>query len=97
MREKYELSLPPDQEFTIYEPVGCQQCGGSGYYGRIGIYEIMTVTNKIKSVISHNGDAEAIKKVSIEEGMTTLKAAARKYVLNGITSLNEMIKVTYEV
>lgn len=97
MREKYELSLPPDQDFTIYEPVGCTNCGGSGYYGRIGIYEIMTVTQKIKSVIAHNGDAEAIKKVAVEEGMTTLKAAARKYVLSGVTSLNEMIKVTYEV
>lgn len=97
MREKYELSLPPDQEFTIYEPNGCTNCGGSGYYGRIGIYEIMTVTQKIKSVIAHNGDAEAIKKVAVEDGMTTLKAAARKYVLSGVTSLNEMVKVTYEV
>lgn len=97
MREKYELSLPPDQEFTIYEPVGCQNCGGSGYYGRIGIYEIMTVTGKIKSVIAHGGDADEIKKAAVEEGMTTLKAAARKYVLSGITSLSEMTKVTYEV
>ncbi len=97
MREKYELSLPPDQEFTIYEPCGCQNCGGSGYYGRIGIYEIMTVTGKIKSVIAHGGDADAIKKVAIEEGMTTLKAAARRYVLSGVTSLNEMMKVTYDV
>lgn len=97
MREKYELSLPPDQEFTIYEPKGCINCGGSGYFGRIGIYEIMTVTGKIKTVIAHNGDADAIKKVAIEEGMTTLRAAARKYVLSGITSINEMIKVTYEV
>ena len=49
MAEKKELSLHPDKEYTIYEPVGCQECGGSGYMGRIGIYEIMTVSNKLKS------------------------------------------------
>ena len=97
MKEKRELSLPPDKEFKIYEPVGCQECGGSGYIGRIGIYEIMTVSNKLKSIIAHGADVDQIKAAAIADGMTTLKAAARRYVLDGTTSLNEMIRVTYEV
>ncbi len=97
MKEKRELSLPPDKEYTIYEPVGCPSCGGSGYMGRIGIYEIMTVSNKLKSIIAHGADVDQIKAAAIADGMTTLKAAARRYVLDGTTSLNEMIRVTYEV
>ncbi|MGN0513124.1 MAG: GspE/PulE family protein [Lachnospiraceae bacterium] len=97
MAEKKELSLHPEKEYTIYEPVGCQECGGSGYMGRIGIYEIMTVSNKLKSIISHGADVDQIKAAAIADGMTTLKAAARRYVLDGTTSLSEMIRVTYEV
>ncbi len=97
MKEKRELSLPPDKEYTIYEPVGCPSCGGSGYIGRIGIYEIMTVSNKLKSIIAHGADVDQIKAAAIADGMTTLKAAARRYVLDGTTSLNEMVRVTYEV
>jgi type IV pilus assembly protein PilB len=97
MAEKRELSLNPEKEFKIYEPVGCPECGGSGYKGRIGIYEIMTVSNRLKSIISHGADVDEIKAEAISEGMTTLKAAARRYVLDGTTSLDEMVKVTYEV
>lgn len=82
---------------TIYEPCGCKQCDGNGYKGRIGIYEIMTITPKIKSMISRNKSADEIKEVAVEEGMKTLKAAAAKYVLSGTTSYSEMVKVTYEV
>lgn len=97
MAEKKELSLHPEKEYKIYEPVGCQECGGSGYMGRIGIYEIMTVSNKLKSIIAHGADVDQIKAAAIADGMTTLRAAARRYVLDGTTSLNEMIRVTYEV
>ena len=57
----------------------------------------MTVSNKLKSIIAHGADVDQIKAAAIADGMTTLKAAARRYVLDGTTSLNEMIRVTYEV
>ncbi|MGN0160729.1 MAG: GspE/PulE family protein [Lachnospiraceae bacterium] len=97
MAEKRELSLNPQKEYTIYEAEGCPECGGSGYIGRIGIYEIMTVSNRLKSIISHGADVDQIKAEAVAEGMTTLRAAARRYVLDGTTSLAEMIRVTYEV
>lgn len=96
LTEKMELSLNPTKEYTIYEPKGCEACGGSGYYGRIGIYEIMTVTQNLKRIIADGADADTIKDAAVKEGMTTLKNAARKFVLDGTTSLAEMIKVTYE-
>ncbi|MCR5215549.1 MAG: Flp pilus assembly complex ATPase component TadA [Lachnospiraceae bacterium] len=97
MEEKRELQLRPDKEYKIYEPAGCEDCGGSGYRGRIGIYEIMTVSNRLKSIIGHGGDVDKIKEAAIADGMTTLRAAARRYVLDGTTSFSEMVRVTYEV
>ena len=62
--------------FTIYEPCGCKLCNGTGYYGRLGIYEIMKITPSIKRLISRHAEAEEIKKQAISEGMNTLKMAA---------------------
>jgi len=95
--EKYELGLSPEEEFTIYVPCGCKLCNNTGYHGRIGIYEIMTITTKIKNLITNRANAEAIANMAVEEGMTTLKSAAADYVRKGITTVSEMIKATYEV
>ena len=94
--EKMEMGVPQDKECIIYQPVGCSKCGGSGYMGRIGIYEIMPITTKLKHVITKGGDADEIKQVAVEEGMSSLKASAAYYVKEGITSFNEMMKVAYE-
>lgn len=95
--EKTELDVDPTEDIVVYEPCGCKYCDNTGYKGRIGIYEIMTITPKIKSMISKGSSADEIKEVAITEGMSTLKASAAKYVLDGTTSVSEMVKVTYEV
>jgi type IV pilus assembly protein PilB len=95
--EKYELGINPEEELTIYEPCGCKMCNNTGYLGRIGIYEIMTITPKLKNMITSCATADAIKKAAIEEGMNTLRASAADYVKKGITSVAEMMKATYEV
>jgi len=95
--EKYELGLDLDEEFTIQVPCGCKLCNNTGYLGRIGIYEIMTITPKIKNMITKRASAEAIRDIAVEEGMNTLKSAAAEYVRKGVTSVSEMIKATYEV
>lgn len=91
------LSLEPDTDLTIYEPCGCTKCDGTGFKGRIGVYEIMEITQPIKSIISKNGEAEAIKSKALEEGMNTLRMSATEYVLDGITSVNEMMKVSFDL
>lgn len=94
--EKLILGLDPSQQQTIYEPCGCKLCGNSGYKGRIGIYEIMTVTSSVRKLISRGAEPDDIKEAAQKEGMHTLKDAAAVYVLNGTTSVAEMMRATYE-
>lgn len=91
------LHLKPDADVTIYEPCGCPRCDGTGFKGRIGVYEIMEVTQPLKSIISKNGSAEDIKEKALEEGMNTLRMSATKYVLEGITSVQEMMRVSFDL
>ena len=94
--EKEMLGLDPDEPFTVYEPCGCKLCNGTGYFGRLGIYEIMKITPSIKRLISRHADADEIKKQAISEGMNTLKMAATNAVKEGVTTIAEMVKATYE-
>ncbi len=96
VEEKQLLGVDTDKSCTIYEPCGCKLCNNTGYYGRMGIYEIMKISPAIKRLISKNADAEDIKNQAVNEGMNTLKMAAANGVKEGITSIAEMIKATYE-
>lgn len=90
------LNRKPDEDITIYTPCGCPRCDGTGFRGRIGVYEIMEMTQPLRSIISKNGNAEDIKEKALSEGMHTLRMCATDYVLAGITSINEMIKVSFD-
>ena len=96
VEEKQLLGVDTEKSCTIYEPCGCKLCNNTGYYGRMGIYEIMKISPTIKRLISKNADAEDIKNQAVKEGMNTLKMAAANGVKEGITSIAEMIKATYE-
>ncbi len=95
--EKRFLSRSEAESLTLYEPVGCPQCDNAGYRGRIGVYEIMEMSPKLKSIISRNGGSEEIKEQALQEGMHTLRMSAAEYVLDGITSYHEMMKVSFEI
>lgn len=96
--EELELLMQkPDADVTIYEPCGCTKCDGTGFRGRIGVYEIMEVTQPLKNIISKHGTAEEIKEKALEEGMSTLRMSATKYVLKGITSIPEMMRVSFDL
>lgn len=94
--EKQMLMADVNEPLTIYEPCGCKLCNNTGYYGRMGIYEIMKISPAIKRLISRKAEAEDIKNQAIKEGMNTLKMAAANAVKEGITSVAEMVKATYE-
>lgn len=94
--EKKLLEMTEEPVVKVFDAIGCEQCGGTGYHGRTGVYEILKITPKIKEVISHRENAEEIKKVAIKEGMSTLRMSLRKYVLNGITTISEMLHVAFE-
>ncbi len=95
--EKGLLGVPEDQEDVIvYEPNGCNLCNETGFAGRIGVYEMMTVTRSLAQVIAKNAPANEIEKQALKEGMSTLKISCSRHVLNGVTSLSEMRKIVYE-
>ena len=94
--EKAFMNIPAFRPVKIYEPCGCEKCANTGYKGRFGIYEIMTITPKLKSLISKGVDIEDINKAACDEGMHTLRQSAEKLVLEGVTSFQEMLKTTFE-
>ncbi len=94
--EKLILGVDPAKDCTVYDPGGCSLCGDTGYYGRIGVYEIMEITPELKHIISSKGSTEDIKRAALTEGMHTLRMSASEYVLDGMTSVSEMLKVSFE-
>lgn len=95
-KEKKLLGIPEEESQIIYEPCGCAVCGGIGYKGRTAIYEIMTISNRLRSSIHDRVTADELKRIAVSEGMNTLQMAAARKVRDGVTSFAEMIKVAYE-
>ncbi|MBQ3545320.1 MAG: Flp pilus assembly complex ATPase component TadA [Lachnospiraceae bacterium] len=94
--EKRVLGVDPLESITIYEPNGCDACGGTGYHGRIGVYEIMPVTNDLRIKIAAGARADEIKEQAVSEGMNTLAVSAAKLCVQGVTSFKEALKIAYE-
>ena len=90
------LGLAPSEarSTALYEPVGCQRCAGTGYYDRIGVYEIMEISPKLRSMISRQATADEIREQAIGEGMKTMRESAKRLVLEGVTSVREMQRIT---
>jgi type IV pilus assembly protein PilB len=89
-----ELGIAAEQAFDIFEPVGCPSCSGTGYSGRIALYEVMPVSEEIKQMILDRSSIAEIKEQAIGEGMMTLRTDGIKKLKDGITSLAEVLKET---
>ncbi len=94
--EKALLGVSAYQAQTIYDPVGCSHCNDVGYYGRIGVYEIMEVDESIKQIISSRGTTAQIKEAAVKDGMRTLRMGAAEYVVEGITTMEELLKISFD-
>jgi type II secretory ATPase GspE/PulE/Tfp pilus assembly ATPase PilB-like protein len=88
----------PDGEPVIYlyRGTGCDRCGGMGYSGRIGIFEVLDVSDKISRMIMDNVSADEIKEAAVEEGMLTMIQDGYLKALEGITTLEEVLRVSKE-
>ena len=95
--ERELLGLSDNEPAIVYKPCGCGKCDNTGYKGRIGVYEIMEITPDLKRIIAKGGTAEEIKEQALSEGMSTLRMSATRYVMDGITSVSEMKKVSFDV
>lgn len=94
--EKKMMGMNPMEEVYVYEPKGCALCNDTGYHGRIGVYEIMPITSKLRTEIARRATTDEIRKAAVEEGMNTLRSETVRLVLEGVTSYSEMIKVSLE-
>jgi len=91
-----ELSLKPSQlkQGKLYFGKGCDKCLNTGYSGRTGIYELLPVTTEIRRLIIKQADSEEIKNLAISQGMQTLREDGLGKVVAGITSVEEVLRVT---
>lgn len=79
---------------TIFEPAGCERCGGVGYRGRIGVFEVLEMNEDVRALLDEKSDWESIDKVAIRNGMTTMIEDGLAKCLSGMTSAAEILRVT---
>jgi type IV pilus assembly protein PilB len=80
-------------ELEAYEPAGCRRCAGSGYRGRVGLYEVMKMSPEIQTLALERKPSEAIRDVAVEQGMTRLRDDGLQKVREGRTSISEIARV----
>jgi len=104
-REEYEATReelieigvrPPERPVKLYRPTGCAGCNYTGYRGRMGIFELMLVDDDIRGMVSQNVDSKSIKQKAVQKGMHTLRTDGARKVLQGITSVAEVLRATEE-
>ena len=82
------------KDWKLYRPVGCDSCRGKGFKGRVGVYEVMPITEEMQRVIMNNGTEVDIMNMAYKEGMVDLRRAGLLKVMQGLTSLEEVIAHT---
>ena len=83
-----------EKDFVIYGPKGCAKCNGGGYKGRVGLFELMEITDEVAKAISAEVPEDQLRKIAVQEGMTPLRRAGVKKVIEGATSIEEILRRT---
>jgi len=91
------LGLEYDREYKLYRGSGCLYCGHKGYIGRTGIYEILTIDKELRTAITKGVSSDELKDLAVKKGMVTLKNSCIQKVLNGETTVEEYLRVTYSM
>jgi len=89
-------SLTPGVRPTFYKAKGCDRCTGTGFLGRRGIYELLLMDDAVGPLVLRNADAQAIKRAAMEQGMDSLRDDGARKVLNGLTTVEEVLAATQE-
>lgn len=92
--EKEVLNVPKDSSLTLYRKNGCVRCSNNGYKGRVGIYEILEINKQIRELINDDASIEQITNAALKNGMKTLNMSAINVVLNGNSTVEELLRVT---
>lgn len=83
-----------DTDFTYYKGKGCDICGGTGYKGRVALYEVMVLTDEIKEAILTGASSPEIKQIALRGGMDTLRISALKKIKEAVTTIEEAVRCT---
>lgn len=97
--EVLEMAKLPEEwleKHTLYKGEGCDKCGGTGYKGRQGLYEVMAMSSRLRKLIMQEASTDELRTAAIEEGMLTLRMDGLKKLGRGITTLEEVMKETSE-
>lgn len=87
-------SIYGGRSFELYRGKGCDKCGGLGYVGRIGIFELLAIDDVIRHLISSKADSQSIKNAAVSAGMKTLRADGFEKAIKGVTTIEEVLRVT---
>ena len=90
------LKLKSEQKVTVYRGKGCQHCRGTGYKGRTGIHEVLAYTETLRKLTTDSVDLSAIRATSLQEGMVGLRENAVNKFLQGVTTYQEVMRVTWQ-
>jgi general secretion pathway protein E len=88
------LQAPPGKRIIVKEGAGCIRCRNTGYFGRTGIFEILPIDNAIRDLIDRSEDFLKIKEMAVKRGMRTLRQSALRKLAEGVTSFEEVVRVT---
>ena len=80
--------------FPMYKGRGCQTCNGTGYKGRVGLYEVLEINDAIRELIMMGANSVELRKKAIEEGMLTLRMSGLEKIEQGITTIEEVLRET---
>jgi general secretion pathway protein E len=84
------------RQITLYRPVGCGHCAHTGYSGRIGIMEMLPVTDPLRSLVMKHATAADLRAEAIHEGMLTMYEDGLRKAVRGVTTIEEVLRVTRE-
>lgn len=90
---KDEKDIQEFMKTPIYKPTGCDACNFTGYVGRLGVYEIMPITKEIKKLIAEGAHDLEIEELAVKQGMSVLQTACLRHIKNGLTSIDEFVRV----
>jgi type II secretory ATPase GspE/PulE/Tfp pilus assembly ATPase PilB-like protein len=93
-QERARLHASPE---VLYSPAGCARCSETGYRGRVALYELLMVEGQVRRLIEEQASTEAIREAAVSHGMTTLRQDGLRLVVEGVTSLEEIHRVTGDI
>jgi type IV pilus assembly protein PilB len=91
-----EVGFSPEEatQLKTYRGTGCQTCNNTGYKGRIGLYEVMEITDDIRELILVGASALELRKRAVEDGMITLRGSGLRKIRDGVTTIEEVVRET---